>query len=369
MPLTFVQALLFGALIAPTDPIAVIGILRRVKAPKSLDALIAGESLLNDGVGVVLFVAFPVAFAALATALHIPLTLMLVGVVLRGSAFVFRGYGGQDDTMQRRWGRIFAMASVVTPVLLGVCAGAVASGGIRVRDGRVVTDFVSAWLAPFPFAIGLFTLTLFAFLAAVYLTLETDDPALREDFRRRALLAAVAVGALALASFLLAESGAPAIRRGLAREWWSLPFHVLTGRDQLLAGGHVDTVIARPPDGRADDAQVHLGGGAQVDHALHQSGHPVGAGGAVRLHANTLRPDDRLRLLACGGGNRHRGAQQRGHAYATGTGDQRLESLELAFRQADGDLSRVHRDRPVRHPDQHHGRRAAGHHRVLRRPR
>jgi len=178
---------------------------------------------------VVLFVAFPVAFAALATALHVPLTLMLVGIVLRGSAFVFRGYGGQDDAMQLRWGRIFAMASVVTPVLLGVCAGAVASGTIRVRDGRVVTDFVSEWLAPFPLAIGLFTLTLFAFLAAVYLTLETEDPALREDFRARALLAAVAVGALAWVSFLLAGTGAPAIRKGLAREWWSLPFHIVTG--------------------------------------------------------------------------------------------------------------------------------------------
>src|SRR6185436_5424124 len=100
---------------------------------------------------VVLFVAFPVAFAALATALHIPLSVMLIGIVLRGSAFAFRTYGGDDDATQRRWGRIFAMASVVTPVMLGVCAGAVASGAIRVRDGRVVTDFVSAWLAPFPF--------------------------------------------------------------------------------------------------------------------------------------------------------------------------------------------------------------------------
>ena len=191
---------------------------------------------------VVLFVAFPVAFAALGTALHIPLTLMLVGIVLRGSAFAFRSYGADDDATQRRWGRIFAMASVVTPVMLGVCAGAVASGAIRVRDGQVVTDFVSAWLAPFPFAIGFFTLALFAFLAAVYLTLETDDRELRDDFRRRALLAAVAVGAMALVSFVLSGSGAPSIRRGLAREWWSIPFQAITG---LAAVGAIAALWAR----------------------------------------------------------------------------------------------------------------------------
>ena len=177
---------------------------------------------------VVLFVAFPVAFAALATALHIPLSVMLIGIVLRGSAFAFRTYGGDDDATQRRWGRIFAMASVVTPVMLGVSAGAVAAGTIRVREGRVLTDFLSEWLAPFPFAIGFFTLALFAFLAAVYLTLETDDPRLQNDFRRRALLAAVGVGAMALVSFVLSGSGAPSIRRGLAGQWWSLPFQALT---------------------------------------------------------------------------------------------------------------------------------------------
>ena len=191
---------------------------------------------------VVLFVAFPLAFAAIGTSLHIPLTLMLIGIVLRGSAFAFRSYGGEDDAMQRRWGRTFAMASVVTPVMLGVCAGAVASGAIRVRDGRVVTGFVSAWLALFPFAIGLFTLALFAFLAAVYLTLETDDPELRNDFRRRALVAAVVVGAMALVSFLLAGSGAPSIRRGLARQWWSGPFHMVTG---LVAVGAIAALWAR----------------------------------------------------------------------------------------------------------------------------
>jgi cytochrome bd ubiquinol oxidase subunit II len=127
-------------------------------------------------------------------------------------------------------------------VMLGVCAGAVASGAIRVRDGRVATDFVTPWLAPFPFAIGLFTLALFAFLAAVYLTLETSDGALRDDFRRRALLAAVAVGAMALVSFVLSGTGAPSIRRGLAREWWSMPFHAVTG---LAAVGAIAALWAR----------------------------------------------------------------------------------------------------------------------------
>jgi cytochrome d ubiquinol oxidase subunit II len=193
---------------------------------------------------VLLFVAFPPAFAAISVALHIPLTIMLVGIVLRGSAFVFRSYDAQTDEVQRRWSRLFAAGSIVAPVMLGVCVGAIASGTIHtdLETGKVRTDFLSQWLAPFPLAIGGWTLALFAFLAAVYLTVETTDAALREDFRRRALGAGLVVAAMALVSFILSAGGAPLIRAGLARAWWSIPFQILTGVASL---GAMAAVAAR----------------------------------------------------------------------------------------------------------------------------
>lgn len=185
---------------------------------------------------VVLFTAFPPAFAALMTALHIPLTLMLIGIVLRGCAFTFRHYDANVDHVQQRWGRIFAMASVATPVLLGICIGAISTGEIRVTNGVVASGFLYPWFGWFPLAVGLFALALFTFLAAVYLTLETAEEALQEDFRKRALGAAVAVGILAGLVFAMSGEAAPVVRQGhTGLRAWAL--HLTTGALALGAIG------------------------------------------------------------------------------------------------------------------------------------
>lgn len=184
---------------------------------------------------VLTFTCFPPVFARLGVTLHIPLTLMLVGVVLRGSAFTFRSYDSQHDTVQRRWGRIFASASVVTPVLLGVSIGAVASG--RLGDtGAVdfVARFVDPWLTPFALAVGALALTLFAFLAAVFLTMETHDRDLVEDFRRRALGAGVAVFVTAFVALLLSPRQAPLVEQGLIGSSWALPLHLATAAAAIV---------------------------------------------------------------------------------------------------------------------------------------
>lgn len=167
---------------------------------------------------VLLFVAFPSAYAAVSTALYIPLFIMLIGIVLRGTTFVFRAYGKPTDAEERFMGTLFGITSLCTPVMLGVVLGAVSGGRVRLdpTTGRAIPEFISSWCAPYPFAVGFFVLTLFAFLAAVYLTATTRDEALGEDFRARALGAAAALGVTALVALFVADDDAVRIYEGLA---------------------------------------------------------------------------------------------------------------------------------------------------------
>jgi cytochrome d ubiquinol oxidase subunit II len=170
---------------------------------------------------VLLFAGFPSGFAAIMTALNIPVTVMLIGIVLRGSAFVFRKYDSRSDEVQRRWSTVFGAASFFTPLFQGVIVGALATGQIRVVNGHVGSGFFAAWLTPFALGCGVFALGLFAFLAATYLTVDTrDQPDLQDDFRRRALLSGLLLGPVAGAVFLTSRLGAPELFHGLTR-WWA----------------------------------------------------------------------------------------------------------------------------------------------------
>lgn len=194
---------------------------------------------------VLLFTCFPPVFSRLAIMLHIPLSLMLIGIVLRGSAFTFRSYDSRRDHAQRRWGRVFSIASLVTPFLLGMMIGAIASARLRAPawlDPAGSHDFASVylvpWLSPFSMATGLFALALFAFIAAVYLTMEAREDDLREDFRKRALLAGIAVFGVALLALMLSshdEAGAPLMWQGLIHSRWAITLHGATGVSAVTA--------------------------------------------------------------------------------------------------------------------------------------
>jgi cytochrome d ubiquinol oxidase subunit II len=106
--------------------------------------------------------------------------------------------------------------------------GAISSGAIHQPGKNVTFSYFLKWAAPFPLAVGAFAVVLFAFLAAVYLTVEANQPELQDDFRKRAIVAELAAGLIALVVFLLAEGGAPGIRARLAGSWWTWPLQLST---------------------------------------------------------------------------------------------------------------------------------------------
>jgi cytochrome d ubiquinol oxidase subunit II len=157
-----------------------------------------------------LFTAFPIAFGTLGVALFIPMTVALIGIVLRGAAFAFRAHGREAVGPLSPWGVVFGGSSIIAPFFLGTAAAAVASGAIHVSGGNVVSGFGAGWTTLFAIVVGLLTVALCAYLAAVYLMVETeDDPHLQSDFRMRAIVASAASGAFAILGLLLAYTEAP----------------------------------------------------------------------------------------------------------------------------------------------------------------
>lgn len=152
---------------------------------------------------VILFVGFPKAYSQMSISFHIPLTIMLIGIILRGCAFTFRHYDAVQDESQKYYSLIFVISSFLTPFMLGTVAGALLLGRATVETLDFYTVYISPWFNLFSVSIGIFTCILFAFLAAVYLIGETQVVKLKQIFIRRARrlnLLAVAAGLLVFAA-------------------------------------------------------------------------------------------------------------------------------------------------------------------------
>jgi cytochrome d ubiquinol oxidase subunit II len=171
---------------------------------------------------VILWTAFPPAFAAIMSTLFVPLTLAALGIVLRGAAFAFRPVAA-GPLAQRVAGAVFAVSSVVTPFFLGAAGGAIASG--RVPAGNAAGDPWTSWLNPTSMLIGLLAIATCAYLAAVFLVadaLRRSQPELVVYFRHRATLAALAAGAIAVAGIGVLRVDAPVLADELMRRGWPL---------------------------------------------------------------------------------------------------------------------------------------------------
>ncbi|MFD2934167.1 cytochrome d ubiquinol oxidase subunit II [Spirosoma flavum] len=148
---------------------------------------------------VILFVGFPAIYTTMSVYLHIPLTIMLLGIIARGTAFAFRHYDAIVDDMQGLYDRIFVYSSAVTPLFLGIIAGSAVSGHIDPQATTFLSAYIFSWLNWFSVSVGFFTVAICGYLAAIYLIGETDTEADRQRFIRKARFmtgAAVVCGGL-----------------------------------------------------------------------------------------------------------------------------------------------------------------------------
>ena len=236
---------------------------------------------------VVMFTAFPRAYAAIAVALHIPIVIALFGVVIRGAAFTFNVYGlvapGERQAGGPLWRAAFGWSSLLTPLPLGMTLAALCSGEITLDGaGHVTSGFLAGWLSPFAWLTGLFTLALFVLLAAAYLAAEAEDAALRQDFRRRALIMEAVTGVLALLVFLRSSVDAPTLHDALARSPWTWPIQAATAVAASVAIGLLVTgrLTAARWAVAAQVAGVVIGWGLAMDRHLILPAMPLADGGA-----------------------------------------------------------------------------------------
>jgi cytochrome bd ubiquinol oxidase subunit II len=163
---------------------------------------------------VIFWTGFPVAFAAVMSAVALPIWLAVGGVVLRGAGFAFRKEV-RGITLQRVTGATFAFSSLLTPFFMGTVIGAMAAGQVPAGASRAS---LTAWTGATSLLIGFLFVGACGYLAAVYLIGEAagrGDRRLETYFTRRAQAAGLATGALSLAILAELHGSDPALFRHL----------------------------------------------------------------------------------------------------------------------------------------------------------
>ena len=193
---------------------------------------------------VILWTAFPVAFAAIMTSLFVPLCLAAVGIVLRGAAFAFRPVVGSARG-RRLTTVIFEVSSIVTPFFLGAAGGGIASGRVSTDVGG--GDLIGSWLNPTSILVGLLAIAVCAYLAAVFLVADArrlGQADLAALFLRRATGAAVVAGVLAVVGIAVLAIDAPVLAAELTGRGW--PFVLASG---VLGAAALAAITRRAPFG------------------------------------------------------------------------------------------------------------------------
>jgi cytochrome bd ubiquinol oxidase subunit II len=166
---------------------------------------------------ILLFSAFPTAFAALGTALLAPLTIALVAIVLRGAALGLRASGDMQAPDGRRLSGLFGIASIAAPFLFGAVAGGVAQVSSPGSPAAAVVSTVP-WQTAFPLITGALAVALCTELAASLMALRmtrAGQTQLASRFRRRGLQSAVGTIAFSAVALGVASWKAPALSHRL----------------------------------------------------------------------------------------------------------------------------------------------------------
>jgi len=171
---------------------------------------------------VILWTGFPSAFEAIFSTLFIPLSLAALGIVLRGSGFAFQ-HTARRARGQALAATVFGASSVLTPFFMGTVVGAIAGG--RVPVGNAAGDAVTSWANLLSLVTGALFVATGAYLSSVFLVSDArraEAPDLERYFTTRALVAALATGALAAVALIVLRADARPVFDGLTSDGLAL---------------------------------------------------------------------------------------------------------------------------------------------------